>query len=214
MIPSTREIQAAVYGAWLLFRLDARGLVFFEDSVEAFWRSFFAAVIVFPGFAVLALIDLADSEVSAGPMAILLVELIGYVIVWLGFPLALYYLALYYLSRGFDREQYFLRTVIALNWSVVVQREQYFLRTVIALNWSVVVQIAIILPVHAIAASGILTPGFQSLAIFAAAVVTLFYAGFVVRTALEVSPPIAALVVAVDVIISLAVQALVIGMLA
>jgi hypothetical protein len=190
MIPSTREIQAAVYGAWLLFRLDARGLVFFEDSVEAFWRSFFAAVIVFPGFAVLALIDLADSEVSAGPMAILLVELIGYVIVWLGFPLALYYL-----SRGFDREQYFLRTVIALNWSVVVQ-------------------IAIILPVHAIAASGILTPGFQSLAIFAAAVVTLFYAGFVVRTALEVSPPIAALVVAVDVIISLAVQALVIGMLA
>ncbi|MDX1576117.1 MAG: hypothetical protein R3285_07980 [Kiloniellales bacterium] len=189
MIPTSREIQAAIYGAWLLFRLDPRGLAFFEDSVEAFWRSFFAAVIVFPGFAVLALIDLAETEVSAGPLAVLLVELIGYVIVWVGFPLALYYL-----SRGFDRQQYFVRTVIALNWSVVVQ-------------------IAIILPVHVIAASGILSPGLQSLAIFAAAVVTLFYAGFVVRTALEVSPPIAALVVAIDVIISLAVQTMVNGML-
>ena len=147
-------------------------------------------MIVFPGFAILALIDLADREVSAGPVAILLIELIAYVVIWAGFPLALYYL-----SRGFDRQQYFVRTVIALNWSVVIQ-------------------IAIILPVHVIAASGIFSPGLQALAIFAAAVVTLFYAGFVVRTALEVSPPIAALVVAVDVAISLAVQALVNGMLA
>ncbi len=190
LIPSIQEIQAALYGAWLLFRLDPRGLAFFEDSVEAFWRSFFAAVLVFPGFAILALIDLAESEVAAGPLAILSVELIAYVIVWVGFPLALYYL-----SRGFGRERYFVRTVIALNWSVVVQ-------------------IAIILPVHTLAASGILSPGLQSLAIFAAAVVTLFYAGFIVRTALEVSPPIAALVVAVDVVISLAVQGLVTGMLA
>jgi hypothetical protein len=85
---------------------------------------------------------------------------------------------------------------------------------VIALNWSVVIQIALTLPVHLIAASGILPPGLASLAILAVVLVTLFYEGFVARTALEVSPPLAALVVAIDVAISLAVQALINGMLA
>jgi hypothetical protein len=190
MIPSAREIQSAIYGAWLLFKLDPRGLEFFEDSIPAFWRSFFAAVIVLPGFAILQLVDLAETEVSAGPLATLLVELIAYVVIWAGFPLALHHLC-----QGLGREARFVRTVIALNWSVVIQ-------------------IALTLPVHLIAASGILSQGFASLALLAVILVTLFYEGFVARTALEVSPPLAALVVAIDVAISLAVQALVSGMLA
>lgn len=190
MIPSAREIQSALYGAWLLFKLDRRGLEFFEDSVPAFWRSFFAAVIVLPGFAILQWVDGADSEMSAGPLSILLVELIAYVVIWAGFPLALHHLC-----QGIGRETRFVRTVIALNWSVVIQ-------------------IALTLPVHLIAASGILGSGLSTLAIVAVILVTLFYEGFVAHTALEVSPPMAALVVAIDVAISLAVQALVSGMLA
>lgn len=190
MIPTTREILSAVYGAWTLFKLDPRGLEFFEDSVPAFWRSFFAAVIVAPGFAILRLIDYAETEVSAGPLAILLVELIAYVVIWAGFPLALHYLA-----RGIDRPERYVLAVVALNWSVVVQ-------------------IAVSLPVHLIAVSGILSPGFAAIATLAVLLVTLFYEGFVARTALQVSPPLAALVVVVDVAISLAVQALVNAMLA
>jgi hypothetical protein len=190
MIPSAREIQSALYGAWCLFKLDPRGLEFFEDSIPAFWRSFFAAVIVLPGFAILQLVDLVETEVSAGPLATLLVELIAYVVIWAGFPLALHYLC-----QGLGRQERFLRTVIALNWSVVIQ-------------------IALTLPVHLIAASGILSPGLASLAILAVVLVTLFYEGFVASTALEVSPPLAALVVAIDVAISFAVQALINAMLA
>ncbi len=190
MIPSAREIQSALYGAWTLFKLDPRGLEFFEDSIPAFWRSFFAAVIVAPGFAILQVVDLVDTERSAGPLATLFVELTAYVVIWAGFPLALHYLC-----QGIDRQERFLRAVIALNWSVVIQ-------------------IALTLPVHLIAASGILSPGFASLAILAVLVVTLFYEGFVARVALEVSPRLAALVVAIDVAISFAVQTLVNGMLA
>ena len=190
MIPSAREIQSAIYGAWLLFKLDPRGLEFFEDSVPAFWRSFFAAVVVAPGFAILVLIDLADSELSAGPLEIILVETIAYAIIWAGFPLALYYLC-----QGLGREARYLRAVTALNWSVVIH-------------------IALTLPVHLVAASAILSPGFQTIAILAVVLVTLFYEGFVAHVALDVSPPLAALVVAIDVAISLAVQALVSGMLA
>jgi hypothetical protein len=189
MIPTTREILAAIYGAWTLFKLDPRGLEFFEDSVPAFWRSFFAAVIVAPGFAILRLMDHLESEQSVDPLAAVLLEVIAYVIIWVGFPLALYYLA-----RGLGRPE---RYVIA----------------VVALNWSVVIQIALSLPVHLIAASGILSPGLATLAVLAVLVVTLFYEGFVVHTALQVPPPLAALVVAIDVAISLAVNALVDGML-
>lgn len=190
MIPSVQEIQAAIYGAWTLFKLDARGLDFFEDSVPAFWRSFFAAVIVFPGFALLRVIDLAETETSAGLLPTLLVELIAYVIIWTAFPLALHYLCL------------------------AIDRQAHYLRTVIALNWSVTIQIVLTLPVHLIAFSGILSPGLATLAIFVVLMVTLFYEGFVARTALEVTPPMAALVVAIDVAISLAVQSLAVGLLA
>ncbi|HEX9771483.1 MAG TPA: hypothetical protein VGA50_20085 [Kiloniellales bacterium] len=190
MIPSALEIQSAIYGAWTLFKFDSRGLEFFEDSVPAFWRSFFAAVIVAPGFAVLRLMDHLESEHGADPLAIALVEAIAYVVVWAGFPLALHYLA-----RGFDREKRYLIAVVALNWSVVIQ-------------------VALSLPVHLVAASGILAPGLATLAVLAVLVVTLFYEGFVVRTALQVPPPLAAVVVGVDVAISLAVQAWVSRMVA
>ena len=192
MIPSTREILSAIYGAWALFKLDPRGLEFFEDSVPAFWRSFFAAVIVAPGFALLRVIDFAETEAESGAgfLPTLLVELIAYVIIWTAFPLALHYLCL------------------------AIDRPERYLRTVIAINWSVVIQIALTLPVHLIAVSGILSPGLASLAIFVVLVVTLFYEGFVARTALEVTPPLAALVVAIDVAISLAVHGLASGLLA
>ena len=190
MIPSTREIQSAIYGAWLLFKLDPRGLDFFEDSLPAFWRSFFAAVIVAPGFAILQVIDPSEGERSASLLAILLVELIAYVIVWVSFPLALHSLC-----RFIDREAKFVKAVIALNWSVVIQ-------------------IALILPVHLVAAGGLLPTGLATLAILAALIVTLVYEGFVASRALEISPRLAALVVGLDVAISLVVRAVVSFLLA
>lgn len=190
MIPTTREILSAVYGAWTLFKLDPRGLEFFEDSIPAFWRSFFAAVIVAPGFAILRLMDHLESGLSADPLATLLVELIAYVVIWAGFPLALYYLA-----RGFGRPERYVLAVVALNWGVVIQ-------------------IALLLPVRLIAAGGILPPGLATLAVLAVLVATLFYQGFIAHTALRIQPPLAALVVAADVAISFAVQALVNGILA
>jgi len=189
MIPSTREILSAVYGAWTLFKLDPRGLAFFEDSVPACWRSFFAAVIVAPGFVILRLMQYLESEQSVDPLAVVVVEAIAYVVVWAGFPLALYYLA-----RGFDRPERYVLAVVALNWSVVIQ-------------------IALSLPVHLVAASGLLPTGLATLALLVVLGVTLFYEGFVVRTALEIPPPLAALVVAIDFVISFVVDNFVDAML-
>ena len=43
MIPSLHEIFYGVFGAWRLFRLDPKAMAYFDNSVEGFWKSFFAA---------------------------------------------------------------------------------------------------------------------------------------------------------------------------
>ena len=47
---TAREVTAALYGSWRLARLDPGGMAYFNRTVEGFWNSFFAAVIVAPGY--------------------------------------------------------------------------------------------------------------------------------------------------------------------
>ena len=178
LIPSLNEIVRALYGAFRLLRFDRGGLAFFEDSVEAFWRSFFAAVIVVPGHALFMGLRLAETTPGAGFFRIVIVEGLAYVTVWVAFPLALYYLC-----QAFGREERFIRTVVALNWATVLQ-------------------IAIILPIDLLARSGLLPPPVGGFATFAATVYLFGYVWFVVRLALDVAPLPAAGVVVLDFMIS------------
>ncbi len=189
-IPSSQEAFTAIYGAWRLFRFDPRGLTLFEDSVPACIQSFFAAVIVAPGFALIRLVDYQGTEPATGFLGILLAETLAYVIIWTAFPLALFYL-----SRAIGRESRYLLAVTALNWGVVIQT-------------------AILLPVYLVIATDVLTPGFIALATLVAFVVTLVYEGYVARVALEISPIMAAWIVGVDVAISFGVNSVVDGLLA
>lgn len=184
MMPSTREIVTSVYGAWLLLRFDARGLGFFEDSVPAFWRSFFAAVIVAPGHAILVAVHHGELERSAGPFDVLVIEALSYVILWTAFPVVLYQLA-HALGRA----------------------ERYVI-TVVAVNWSGVIQIAISLPAHALVASGVLPSAFAGLLSLAIFAVVTVYEWFIVRTALTVSPLAAAGVVFLDIVLSFMIRLL------
>ena len=52
-MPSANQVMYALYGAYRLARFDAAGMRYFETSIEGFWRSFFAAVIVAPPYALL-----------------------------------------------------------------------------------------------------------------------------------------------------------------
>ena len=133
---------------------------------------------------------LAETAHGAGPLRIVLVEGLAYVILWLAFPVALYQL-----SRVFGREERFIRTVIALNWATVLQ-------------------FAIIVPVDLLADSGLLPPPAGAFATFAATVFLLVYAWFVVRTALDLAPFPAAGLVMLDVMISSTILLMAEGMLA
>ena len=126
MIPAItlREIAAALYGAVRLARGDAHGIDFFEDSVDGFWKSFWAAAIVAPAYAILLAINLDDAEIKSGILRIAIVELTAYVAGWAAFPLAMHYVA-----EFMDREERYLRYIAAANWCAVIQVGLYLFVT-------------------------------------------------------------------------------------
>ena len=47
-MPDRQEVLSALYGAYRLAWFDVSGMTFLNLTVEGFWRSFFAAVLVAP----------------------------------------------------------------------------------------------------------------------------------------------------------------------
>ena len=107
------EIIGGVYGAWRLARRDPAGLIWFDDSPDGFWNSFWGPALVLPGFLVLQAIDGAFAEDIALP---LVVHLIAYVIGCVAFPLAVAHIA-----DGLQRSHTYCRFIVAYNWSAVIQ---------------------------------------------------------------------------------------------
>ena len=116
MIPRAAEVLEAIYGALLLARLEARGMVFFDRSVEGFWKSFFAAVLVAPFYLILLLLGFAHEAPEASPPQVVLVEAVAYVISWTAFPVVMYEV-----TRAIDKDAQYTGYIVAFNWAQVVQ---------------------------------------------------------------------------------------------
>ncbi len=61
------EIQRALTGAWRLFLGKPDALRFFDTSVDGFWRSFRAIILVAPLYGLVALADRNDMLTDANP---------------------------------------------------------------------------------------------------------------------------------------------------
>ena len=83
-MPSYRDIVYGIYGAFRLARLEAGAMSYFERTTAGFWKSFFAAVIVAPGFAIIIGYQLSQAEagIEAGVLRIFLVQALAYVLGW------------------------------------------------------------------------------------------------------------------------------------
>ena len=180
-MPSYAEIQRSVQGAWLLAKGDTRGMNLFDLSVEGFWRSFAAMLIVAPVYALVLLAQPvpADSEPDS-LTGMLLAEAVAYVVGWVAFPVAAIFLTrLLGLAAGY------VPLVVANNWSAVVQIAFY----------------------AAVVVLGTLLPGeLRAISLLAATLAILVYQWFVIRTALDTGGGIALGIVVVDVLLSLAVS--------
>jgi len=108
------EIHAGVFGAWRIARRDPGGMVWINDSPQGFWRSFWAAALVFPGVMALEILSGGFGE-NPGPRAVL-VKLISYVIDWTAYPLLMVFVA-----ESLGRFHRFWRYGALYNWASVVQ---------------------------------------------------------------------------------------------
>ena len=74
MTPSWREIVYGVFGAWRLFRRDSGAMTYFDDSVDGFWKSFFAAVLIAPAYGIIVALELARLDTTADLLSITIIE--------------------------------------------------------------------------------------------------------------------------------------------
>jgi len=186
---TAREASLAIYGAWRLAKLDAAGMQFFDNTVEAFWRSFSAALVVLPAYAILVLLRMSDDPPTVGPAVVLVVHGIAYVAGWFAFPFVMYYVA-----GWFDRQSFYFRYIAAYNWAAVLQ-------------------ITVFLFVTAIVSSGVLPQGFAPVLSLIATLAILVYQGFIARVALDTPIMGAVGIVILDMVISLLLNAYTNGLL-
>lgn len=114
--PSLSEIAANARHAWRLFLRDPAGAKQFGATPEDFWKSFFAAVVVLPGFALLLALTPNPARLAAPLPRLIPIELIAYTIGWCVWPLVVAPL-----SRWFNFEKHYIRYIVAYNWASIPQ---------------------------------------------------------------------------------------------
>ncbi len=189
MTPNYRDIVYGIYGALRLARLDAGAMSYFERTPAGFWKSFFAAVIVAPGFAIIIGYELAQVELEAGALRILVVELLAYLLGWAAFP------------------------VIVHQICEATGRRDAYIGYIVAFNWSKVIQMAVLLPSIALIALGVPSGDGGWLLRLAVSFLILFYEWFITRTALGVTAMGAVGFVVLDFVIDLIIHMITLGML-
>ena len=178
-MPSAREMMNALFGAYRLACFDAGGMRYFDTSIGGFWRSFFAAVLIAPFYAIFQWLRFRVDAPDVDPFRHTCVEVISYVIAWVLFPLVMVSLA-----KFLDREQHYLRYIVAYNWAAVLQN-------------------ALIMPIGMVAILGGPEIGPADFLSLVALVAVLAYMWFVTRTALDIDGGTAATIVALDFILGL-----------
>lgn len=169
------EAQRSIVAAARMARFDAGGIAGFNLTLDGFWRSFGAALLVLP-FAMMLARDsdpdmLAMSWTGWG---------VDYVVSWIAFPLAMVWV-----SRLLGITGRYVTFIIAYNWSSVVQVGVLFLLWL--LNFV-----------------GLLTGELQALVLLLAYLYLLGYSVFVARVAAGVPWLTATGLVALDLALSLA----------
>ena len=163
MRPTGREIVYALYGAWRLLRLDRNGMAYFDRSVDGFWKSFFAAVLVAPGYAILLFLHYGTVEIQVGLAHLLAVQLLAYVLQWVAFPVAVHRLC------------------------EIMGKERAFLGYIVAFNWASTLQIAILVPAAVVGSSLLLPLPAAAMIYYSATAIVLAYKWYITRVALDIA---------------------------
>ncbi|MGI9493795.1 MAG: hypothetical protein ACR2QF_15470 [Geminicoccaceae bacterium] len=158
IMPDRQEIWSSIYGAFRLACFDDSGHSHFNLTVEGFWRSFFAAILVAPGHIILAS---QGFIAGGGQLSVwsLLVHVGMYAVSWIIFPLTVFF-AIDLLNLG-----------------------HRYTALIVAVNWAAVIEISVM--VAGLGLALILPPDAAKLLIVAIVIGLVIYQWFVIRTALQ-----------------------------
>jgi hypothetical protein len=186
-MPDREEVLRSIYGAYLLARMDVAGMRLMNLTVEGFWRSFFAAVLVAPGYALLVAHRMMGRPDGVDAGWAILVHALAYIIGWAAFP------------------------IIALVLTFLLNVSRNYVPLIVAVNWSVVIQVVAFLFV--IAATLVLPSLLAGMLLVVVTIAILFYQWFVTRAALQTSGGIALVLVLMDLAVNTAINVSAEGML-
>jgi hypothetical protein len=187
LIPTWPEIARSVQAASLLARGDPRGMAGFDVSVEGFWKSFTAALVVAPAYVLVLVDQYRLTGWPERPWAAAFAETVAFAIGWLAFPVAAIPL-----TRLLGLSARYVPLIVANNWSAVIQVALY----------TVVVLVGMVLPAE-----------MRATALFTSTILVLVYQWFVIRTALGTTGGTAAGLVVIDVLLSITVSRILDGLL-
>jgi len=188
VIPSAAETAAGLYGSYRLARLDPSGMRYFNVSVDGFWRSFFAAVLVAPMYAVFLTMSMAGDGSEVMPTRFALAHTVGYVVGWLAYPAVMESL-----TRLLGCRDRFIGYIVAYNWASVLRN-------------------AVVLPIALLPATGLVTAEVAFLLWLGAFLLVLAYVWFIARVALGLPGLTCAALVVLDLTLGIFIDAITTGM--
>ncbi len=181
------EIVRALTGAWRLFLGRPDAMRFFDSSVDGFWRSFRAIILVAPLYALTALADRQDMLTDANPA-----DDIGNSQFWAAKALTL----------GIDWVT--LPILLGLIAGFIGIRRGYP-GYIVARNWATVVMIIPFAVIGLIDLTGLASPSVLVLPSLVALVATFRMSYEIARKSLGVGADVAVAFVALDFLVSLAI---------
>lgn len=172
------EIARALYGVWRVLRFDRSAFGFFDLSPAGALRSFTAAAVVAPLYAMLMALRYEVAAGDASPGRYLLVQAIAYVIAWTLYPVL----------------------VESLSWFLGCRPR--FPGYLCVYNWMMVLQNGVIITLAVLGDIRLLPDPILGLLGFFALVLTAGYLWYLARALLAVSGLTAAGLVVLDIVIS------------
>lgn len=117
-MPFKQEIFQSIYGAWRIARFDPNAMNHFNLSLQGFWRSFFASILLAPFFLISKIVNEVGAgaeQMSQGPVGYTVFWLFVWFLAWAVFPIVMVLVAsLLKLSDTY------VPFIIAWNWSSVL----------------------------------------------------------------------------------------------
>jgi len=180
------EITKSINGAWRIARMDQNALNYFNISIEGFWRSFIAILIVAPFYLIFLVLNhdqLSTTELSTEAATskefYVSMKLIAHILGWLVFP------------------------VVMIPISRLMDLSQRYIPYIIVWNWSNVLVMVVILPAVLIFPPSEHSGQSAKLILMAAQITVLFYGYLVARAGLECKTLTAIGVVMLDLLFGL-----------